>query len=111
MLLTRLMLPFLPAVALAAACMGMLNARGRFAVPALAPSLLNIAETAPYGHAGSFATLAEAIAYHADPRGSVDTFDFSLTGLEQFRNLGIVYDHAEPHTRATDSNSTSTDGW
>ncbi|OGF09179.1 MAG: murein biosynthesis integral membrane protein MurJ [Candidatus Eisenbacteria bacterium RBG_16_71_46] len=41
-LLTRVMLPFLPAVALAAACMGMLNARGVFAVPALAPTLLNI---------------------------------------------------------------------
>ncbi len=40
--LTRIMLPFLPAVALAAACMGMLNARGRFAIPALAPSLLNL---------------------------------------------------------------------
>ena len=40
--LTRFMLPFLPAVALAAACMGMLNARGRFAIPALAPSMLNL---------------------------------------------------------------------
>jgi len=41
-MLTRVMLPFLPAVALAAAAMGMLNARGRFGVAALAPSLLNI---------------------------------------------------------------------
>jgi len=41
-LLTRVMLPFLPAVALAAAAMGMLNARGRFGVPALAPTLLNV---------------------------------------------------------------------
>ncbi|HET9326891.1 MAG TPA: murein biosynthesis integral membrane protein MurJ [Candidatus Eisenbacteria bacterium] len=41
-LLTRVMLPFLPAVALAAAAMGMLNARGRFAVPALAPAWLNV---------------------------------------------------------------------
>jgi putative peptidoglycan lipid II flippase len=41
-MLTRVMLPFLPAVALAAACMGMLNARGHFAVPALAPTLLNL---------------------------------------------------------------------
>jgi putative peptidoglycan lipid II flippase len=40
--LTRIMLPFLPAIALAAAAMGMLNARGRFAVPALAPALLNL---------------------------------------------------------------------
>jgi len=41
-MLTRVMLPFLPAVALAAAAMGMLNARGRFGIPALAPSLLNL---------------------------------------------------------------------
>jgi putative peptidoglycan lipid II flippase len=41
-LLTRVMLPFLPAVALAAAAMGMLNARGSFAVPALAPTMLNL---------------------------------------------------------------------
>jgi putative peptidoglycan lipid II flippase len=40
--LTRVMLPFLPAVALAAAAMGMLNARGKFAVPALAPTMLNL---------------------------------------------------------------------
>lgn len=40
--LTRIMLPFLPAVALAAVAMGMLNARGSFAVPALAPTLFNL---------------------------------------------------------------------
>lgn len=64
------------------------------------PSLLNVAETAPYGHAGSFETLEDAIAYHADPRAGVDTFDFSLSGLAQFRSLGIAYEDAEPHTRA-----------
>ena len=40
--LTRVMLPLLPLVALAAAAMGMLNARGRFAVPAIAPALMNV---------------------------------------------------------------------
>jgi len=40
--LTRTMLPFLPLVALAAAAMGMLNASGRFGIPALAPTLLNL---------------------------------------------------------------------
>lgn len=39
--LFRVMLPFLPFVALAAVAMGMLNARGVFGVPALAPALLN----------------------------------------------------------------------
>jgi putative peptidoglycan lipid II flippase len=40
--LTRVMLPLLPLVALAAAAMGMLNARGRFAIPAIAPALMNL---------------------------------------------------------------------
>lgn len=39
--LFRIMLPFLPLVSLAAVAMGMLNARGVFGVPALAPALLN----------------------------------------------------------------------
>ena len=64
------------------------------------PSLLNVAETAPYGHAGSFATLSDAIAYHADPRVAVDSFDFRLLQLDQFRRLQMEYDHAEPQTRA-----------
>jgi putative peptidoglycan lipid II flippase len=41
--LTRVMLPFLTLVALAAACMGMLNALDRYLVPALAPALFNVA--------------------------------------------------------------------
>ncbi len=40
--LTRIMLPFLPTVAVAAVAMGMLNARGRFGAPALAPAWLNV---------------------------------------------------------------------
>jgi putative peptidoglycan lipid II flippase len=39
--LTRLMMPFLLLVSFAAVAMGMLNAEGRFAVPALAPALFN----------------------------------------------------------------------
>ncbi len=41
--LTRIMLPFLPAVSLAAVAMGMLNAQDRYAAPALAPAMFNIA--------------------------------------------------------------------
>lgn len=40
--LLRLMLPYLVLVCLAALCMGMLNARGRFFVPALAATTLNL---------------------------------------------------------------------
>lgn len=44
--LTRLMFPFLPLVAAAVAAMGMLNALGRFFVPALAPAMFNVASIA-----------------------------------------------------------------
>ncbi|MBP7147891.1 MAG: murein biosynthesis integral membrane protein MurJ [Acidobacteria bacterium] len=40
--LTRIMLPFLPLVSLAAVAMGMLNSLGRFFVPAFAPACFNI---------------------------------------------------------------------
>ncbi|MDA1183922.1 MAG: murein biosynthesis integral membrane protein MurJ [Acidobacteria bacterium] len=40
--LTRLMLPFLTFVALAAACMGMLNSLHRFFIPALSPAMFNV---------------------------------------------------------------------
>ena len=39
--LTRVMMPFLPLVSFAAVAMGMLNAEGRFGVPALSPALFN----------------------------------------------------------------------
>lgn len=42
-LLTRIMLPFLTLVALAAVFMGMLNSLHRFFVPALAPAMFNVA--------------------------------------------------------------------
>ena len=42
-LLTRIMLPFLTFVAIAAACMGMLNSLQLFFVPALAPAMFNVA--------------------------------------------------------------------
>ncbi|MCI0417732.1 MAG: murein biosynthesis integral membrane protein MurJ [Acidobacteria bacterium] len=41
-LLTQVMFPFLPLVALAAAVMGILNSRGSFFIPALAPALFNV---------------------------------------------------------------------
>ncbi len=41
-LLTRIMLPFLPIVSFAAIAMGMLNAEERYATPALAPATFNV---------------------------------------------------------------------
>ena len=40
--MTRLMLPFLTMVAVAAACMGMLNSLNRFFAPALSPAMFNV---------------------------------------------------------------------
>ena len=42
-LLTRIMLPFLTMIALAVVMMGMLNALGRFFIPAVSPAMFNIA--------------------------------------------------------------------
>ena len=44
--LTRIMMPFLLLVSLAAAAMGMLNAQSRFTAPALAPALFNVGSIA-----------------------------------------------------------------
>jgi putative peptidoglycan lipid II flippase len=41
-LLTRVMMPFLPLVSFAAVAMGMLNAEERFGMPALSPALFNL---------------------------------------------------------------------
>ena len=40
--LTRIVLPFLPLVAIAAACMGMLNSLRRFFIPAVSPAAYNV---------------------------------------------------------------------
>jgi putative peptidoglycan lipid II flippase len=44
--LTRVMMPFLLLVSLAALAMGMLNAQGRFTAPAIAPALFNVGSIA-----------------------------------------------------------------
>ena len=39
------------------------------------PSLRNVTLTAPYGHAGSYATLEDVILHHVDPEGALASFD------------------------------------
>lgn len=63
------------------------------------PSLLNVAVTAPYGHVGAFATLEEVLAYHANPREAVESYDFTLSHLPQFKDGKVEYPHAERFTR------------
>lgn len=53
------------------------------------PTLLNIAETGPYGHAGSFDTLEQVVAHYSDPEQSIDDW-FNRGGvcaLEQFSSM------------------------
>jgi putative peptidoglycan lipid II flippase len=44
--MTKIMLPFLPAIAIAVAMMGMLNSLRRFFIPALSPAMFNVATIA-----------------------------------------------------------------
>ena len=41
------------------------------------PSLRNVAHTAPYGHAGAYATLEAVVRHHLDPVGSLYAYDRS----------------------------------
>jgi cytochrome c peroxidase len=48
-----------------------------------APSLLNIAVTAPYGHTGAYQTLEEVVAHYNDPRDAINRL-FSANNNEAF---------------------------
>lgn len=76
--LTRVMLPFLPLVALAAAAMGMLNAMGRFAIPALAPSALNL------GMVVGGLALIPVMAHFGQPAVLAMAIGVVIGGLAQF---------------------------
>ena len=57
------------------------------------PSLRNVALTAPYGHAGAYATLEGVVRHHLDPVGALRAYDRTqavlpdLDGAEDFRVL------------------------
>ena len=69
------------------------------------PSLLNVAVTAPYGHAGAYETLDQVMAHYDDPHGTVRAF-FNGGGacaLEQFRarrDCSALYPRARANTTA-----------
>lgn len=48
------------------------------------PGLFNIMTSEPYGHAGSFENISDLLDYHVDPLSSINIYDFSLLGLNQF---------------------------
>jgi cytochrome c peroxidase len=39
------------------------------------PSLLNVAVTGPYGHAGGYNSLRDVITHHLNPRGAIENYD------------------------------------
>lgn len=65
------------------------------------PSLLNVSETAPYGHAGAFQSLRDLLRYHVNPLKGVEEYDFTLSSLTQFKYLGLSYPDSETLTRKT----------
>ena len=62
------------------------------------PSLLNVTETAPYGHTGAFSSLEEIISHHLNPAQSLANYDFSLQHLPQMKGLGVTYPMAKANT-------------
>ncbi len=64
------------------------------------PSLLNVTETAPYGHTGAFTDLRGIIKHHLNPEKSIEGFDFSLQQLPQFNGLPVSYPETRKNTRA-----------
>lgn len=62
------------------------------------PSLRNVTHTAPYGHAGAFATLEAAITHHLDPKASMNTYDPSqavLPNLQGAQDFAILQNQRE----------------
>jgi len=53
------------------------------------PSLLNVALTHPYMHAGTVDSLEDAIRWHFDPLTQLVNYDFTLESLPQYQGLGV----------------------
>ena len=61
------------------------------------PPLRNVAETAPYGHTGAYATLEGVVRHHLDPVASLRAYDPSQAIMPGFKadDLRVVSDPAE----------------
>ncbi len=51
------------------------------------PTLLNVAETGPWGHTGAFRSLKDVIRHHMDTETSLVAFDYSLQNNPQFKGI------------------------
>ncbi len=63
------------------------------------PTLLNINDTAPYGHTGAFTTLRAMIKHHLSPEQSIEAFDFSFSDNAQLSYVADFYSNSETLTR------------
>ena len=62
------------------------------------PSLRNVAQTGPYGHAGAFATLESVIRHHLDPVASLQGYDGAQAQLPELpgaNDFKVARDGAE----------------
>ena len=62
------------------------------------PSLRNVAETAPYGHSGAYATLKAVIEHHLDPQKALQNYDRSqliLPDLPNSKDFRVMSDPQE----------------
>lgn len=67
------------------------------------PSLLNVAVTGPYGHAGAYDTLEQMVAHYSNPAIAIDEwFDRGgVCGVEQFRGMvdcALLYPNARANS-------------
>ena len=52
------------------------------------PTLRNVADTAPYGHAGAYSRLESVVRHHLDPAGSLEAYDPAEAILARHDTLG-----------------------
>nr|WP_241695967.1 cytochrome c peroxidase [Solimonas terrae] len=71
------------------------------------PSLLNVALSAPYGHAGAYATLTDVVNHYRNPRGSVANYvnQHDWCVLSQFADLSTASCNALFPDAAANSNA------
>ena len=63
------------------------------------PSLLNIADTSPYGHTGAYLNLRSIIQHHLTPSRAIETFDFNFTNNPQIQLIPQLYSNAKNLTQ------------
>ena len=61
------------------------------------PTLLNVEETGPWGHAGSYTTLKAVVEHHINPQTAIDNFDFnqleaSVQAVDMKENTQLAMD-------------------